>query len=79
LNHRPTTTPRRDCALFCHAYAAMLEGLFGQFRASEGASAFLPEAPQAAATIRLDLPDPADEANRLAHQPLQPVRESNRS
>src|SRR5262245_26686701 len=45
----------------CGADAAMLERLLGLLRASEGASAFLPEAPRAATTVKLDSPDARDE------------------
>ena len=46
----------------CGADAAMLERLLALLRASEGASAFLPEAPQAAPTVKVDIPDARDEA-----------------
>ena len=46
----------------CGADAAMLERLLGLLRASEGATAFLPDAPNAPATVKLDIPDPRNEA-----------------
>ena len=41
----------------CGADAAMLERLMELLRAAKGAEAFLPEAPQARATVKLDLPE----------------------
>jgi WD40 repeat protein/serine/threonine protein kinase len=46
----------------CGTDAAMMERLLRLVEASEGASAFLPEAPQAVATVKLDVPDGRDEA-----------------
>ena len=46
----------------CGADAAMLERLLGLLRASEGATAFLCDVPNAPATVKLDIPDARDEA-----------------
>src|SRR4030095_16317978 len=56
----------------CGADAAMLERLMGLLRASEGADAFLPEAPQAGGTVKLNLPENDGEAigSRIGHYKL---------
>src|SRR5262245_38429944 len=45
----------------CGADAAMLERLLGLLRASEGSSAFLPEAPQTGGTVKVEIPAARDE------------------
>src|SRR6185369_6260161 len=56
----------------CGGDAAMLERLLGLLRASEGASAFLPEAPQQPVTLKLELPASGEEAlgTRICHYKL---------
>src|SRR5262245_45711618 len=46
----------------CGSDAEMLERLLALLQASESASAFLPEAPQAGGTIKIDIPNPHDVA-----------------
>jgi eukaryotic-like serine/threonine-protein kinase len=52
--------------------AAMQERLMGLLRANEEADAFLPEVPQGGETIKLNLPENADEAlgSRIGHYKL---------
>jgi len=56
----------------CGGDATMLERLLGLLRASEGASAFLPEAPQQPATLKIDPLASEEEAlgSRISHYKL---------
>ncbi len=54
----------------CGGDAALLERQLGLLRANEGAGAFLPEAPQLAATVKYHPPGGRGRSPRLAHQPL---------